>query len=225
MSEALIRLEELEFAYGGGQAVLAGVDLEIHAGGRVGLLGANGSGKTTILHLIVGLLTPDAGTVYAFGRPRSEEADFYEVRTRAGLVFQDSDDQLFSPTVMEDVCFGPLNLGKSRSEACDIALETLGLLGLSGFEERITYKLSGGEKRLVALATVLAMRPEVLLLDEPTNGLDEASMARITEVLSGLPQAMIIVSHEREFVRELGCDIVAIRDGKLAHAKTQRAGA
>ena len=139
------------------------------------LLGPNGCGKTTLLHLIVGLLRPSAGQIEAFGRQRMAEADFHEVRRRVGLLFQDADDQLFCPTVAEDVAFGPLNLGKSRDEVRRIVAGTLDSLGLAGYEHRVTYRLSGGEKRLVALATVLAMQPEVLLLDEPSGGLDDAS--------------------------------------------------
>ena len=115
------------------------------------LLGPNGCGKTTLLHLIVGLLRPNAGQIEAFGRRRVAEADFHEVRRRVGLLFQDADDQLFCPTVAEDVAFGPLNLGKSRDEVRRIVAATLDSLGLAGYEHRVTYQLSGGEKRLVAL--------------------------------------------------------------------------
>ena len=112
-----------------------------------------------------------------------KEADFIEVRRRMGLLFQDADDQLFSPTVLEDVAFGPLNLGKSKAEAIAISKKTLEFLGLDGFEDRITYKLSGGEKRLVSLATVLAMEPEILLLDEPGNALDSTMKTKLINVL------------------------------------------
>ncbi len=121
------------------------------------------------------------------------------MRRRAGLLFQDTDDQLFCPTVAEDVAFGPLNLGKPRAEAWRIVAEMLDRVGLAGFERRITYRLSGGERRLVALASVLAMQPDLLLLDEPTAGLDEAATARLVDVLSGLSQAMLVVSHDRPF--------------------------
>ena len=200
MSEPLIRFEEVDFAYAEGAPVLAGCSFVLRAGERLALVGPNGSGKTTLLHLIVGLLRPDSGTIEAFGQVRRREADFHEVRRRAGLLFQEADDQLFCPTVAEDVAFGPLNLGKRRDEVRRIVNDTLTSLGLAGYEHRITYKLSGGEKRLVALATVLAMEPDVLLLDEPTSGLDDRAVDRLAEILAGLPQAMVIASHNREFL-------------------------
>jgi cobalt/nickel transport system ATP-binding protein len=215
MSGPLVELDGVRFAYPGGPEILAGADLGLEPGERLGLIGPIGSGKTTLLHLVVGLLKPSAGTVQAFGRARRTEADFHEVRTRAGLVFQDPDDQLFCPTVIEDVAFGPLNLGRSPEEARSQAVETLDRVGLAGFEGRVTYRLSGGEKRLAALATVLAMEPEVLLLDEPTGGLDAASKDRICRVLSALPQAMILVTHEEAFLRDLTPRRVHLTSGVL----------
>ena len=166
----VINLSDISFAYSGNATVLDKLNLQLYSGERLGLIGPNGSGKTTLFHIIMGLLKPSSGIIEIFGKQVSEEKDFRSVRERIGLLFQDADDQLFSPTVLEDVAFGPLNLGKSQDEARDIAHRTLDVLGLSGFEDRITYKLSGGEKKLVSLATVLAMEPEILLLDEPSNG-------------------------------------------------------
>ncbi len=208
MNQPLIQFENVSFFYTPERKVLSEVSFTLSPGERVGIMGPTGCGKTTFLHLLVGLLKPNSGVVRAFGKVRREEKDFYEVRIRAGLVFQDSDDQLFCPTVLEDVAFGPLNLGKPPEEAKEIATKTLTTLGIEGFADRITYKLSYGEKRLVALATVLAMQPNVLLLDEPTNGLDEISKQRLSDVLLSLPQAMIIVSHERDFIENLATRIV-----------------
>lgn len=215
MSDALVRLRGVCFAYERARPVLDGVDFQLPPGECVGLVGANGSGKTTLLHLIVGLLRPTAGEVEVFGQVRRQERDFIEVRQRAGLVFQDPEDQLFCPTVAEDVAFGPLNLGKGREETEAIVERTLASLGLEGYEERITYKLSGGEKRLVSLATVLAMEPEVLLLDEPTSGLDEDSENRLVGILADLPQAMIIVTHDRAMLDPLATRMVRLRDGQM----------
>ncbi len=198
--------------------MLEGVDLVLHRGERVALVGPNGSGKTSLLHLLVGLHRAAHGTVRTFGTVRRSEADFREVRRRVGLLFQDSDDQLFCPTVLEDVAFGPLNLGIDAVEARSIAESTLADLGLDGFGDRVTHRLSSGEKRLVALAAVLAMRPEVLLLDEPTNGLDEATEQRLVGHLAGLDQAMIFVSHDRSLVGRLATRAVLLRDRRVLAA-------
>jgi cobalt/nickel transport system ATP-binding protein len=219
--ETLLRLSGLHFAYGD-RAVLRGADLRLRAGDRVALVGANGSGKSTLLRLLVGLERSAAGQVTAFGRPCSREADFVAVRARVGLLFQHSDDQLFCPTVLDDVAFGPLNLGQPPAAARATAEHTLADLGLSDFGERVTHRLSAGEKRLVALATVLAMRPEVLLLDEPTNGLDEATEQRLIDHLAGLHQTMLIVSHDRGFLGRLVNRAVVLRDGLLSEAVMHR---
>ena len=215
MNEPLIELRAVDFNYGPERQVLSGCDFALRPGERVALLGPNGCGKTTLLHLIVGLLRPSAGQIAAFDRGRAAEADFHEVRRRVGLLFQDADDQLFCPTVAEDVAFGPLNLGKSRDEVRRIVAGTLDGLGLAGYENRITYRLSGGEKRLVSLATVLAMQPDVLLLDEPSGGLDETSVERLIGVLAPLPQAMVVVSHDRRFWEAVTTSVVELRQGKV----------
>jgi cobalt/nickel transport system ATP-binding protein len=164
----------------------------------------------------MGLLRPSSGKIELFDKPANEEKDFREVRKKIGLLFQDADDQLFSPTVLEDVAFGPLNLGKSPEEAKDIALKTLARLDLFGFENRITYKLSGGEKRLVSLATVLAMDPEVLLMDEPTNGLDDETEEKITDILKGLDLSYIFISHNLDFLFKTTDRIYAMANGKIS---------
>ncbi|MEF8788097.1 MAG: ABC transporter ATP-binding protein, partial [Planctomycetota bacterium] len=161
-TDSLLRFRDVSFSYDDGQPVLDGTDFAVDRGDRVALVGANGSGKSTLLHLAVGLLTPDTGVVEAFGRERRTEEDFHEVRKRVGLLFQEPEDQLFCPTVLEDVAFGPLNLGKEPEEAYAVAHNTLDSLGLEGYGDRITYRLSEGEKRLVSIATVLAMEPEAI---------------------------------------------------------------
>jgi len=217
MSVPLFELEGVKFGYPG-HPVLESVDFSLHPGERVALVGANGAGKTTLLQLMVGLCAPHSGRLTAFGQPRRGEADFHQVRLRTGLLFQDPDDQLFCPTVLEDVAFGPLNQGHSREEALEIAGATLATLGLDGLGHRVTHKLSGGEKRLASLATVLAMRPEVLLLDEPTNGLDEVTERRLVEHLEALPQAMFFISHDRRFVERMAHRAMLLREGRLHEA-------
>jgi cobalt/nickel transport system ATP-binding protein len=211
----VIELEGIHFAYSQERPVLDGADFRLNAGDKVGLIGANGSGKSTLLHIIMGLVRPSSGTARLFGSPVRTEAEFRRARTRIGLLFQNADDQLFSPTVLEDVAFGLLNLGLTPGEACRRAEKTLEDLGLLGFEDRVTHHLSEGEKRLVALATVLTMEPEVLLLDEPTTGLDEKTRERIIQILRGLDAGCIIVSHEYDFLALTTRTTYRMQDGKV----------
>lgn len=201
MSEPLIELHDITFTYpGAAQPVFQDFHYQLLPGEHIGLIGPNGCGKTTLLHLIIGLLRPQAGSIVILGQEVKKERDFIDIRQKVGLLFQNPDDQLFCPTVMEDVAFGPLNQGKSPAEAMRIARETMERLGLHGFEDRVTYKLSGGEKKLVSLATVLAMQPQILLLDEPTTGLDEETKHRLVHILNDLDIAYMIVSHEDGFL-------------------------
>jgi cobalt/nickel transport system ATP-binding protein len=212
--EALIRLDAIAL-HRRGAPVFEAVDFALGVGECVALLGPNGAGKSSLLHLMVGLDRPAAGRVMAFGSERVAEADFREVRVRAGLVFQDPDDQLFCPTVLDDVAFGPLNLGAGVDEAAARARETLQTLGMASYQDRITHYLSGGEKRMVALATVLAMRPDVLLLDEPTSGLDEQARERLTDHLAALPMAMVLASHDSRLIERLATRAVVLDEGTL----------
>ena len=212
-SSPLIRLEGIHFQYEGQPPLFQGLAFQLSAGEKVGIIGANGSGKTTFLLMLMGLVQPQRGTIEIFGRVRTRPADFEDLPGKIGLLFQDSDDQLFCPTVAEDVAFGPFNQGKSVAEVRQIVRRTLAELGLEGWENRITYRLSGGEKRLVALATVLAMDPQILLLDEPTTGLDPTASARVEGTLARLPQAMIIVSHDRDFLERLCHRVLILQEG------------
>jgi len=213
--KSIIELENIHFGYEAQKPVLDNLVFSLHEGEKVGLIGYNGSGKTTLLHIIMGLLTPSSGTIRVLGRRIETRRDFLDVRRRIGLVFQNADDQLFSPTVLEDVAFGPLNLGKSAKEARAMAMETLERLNLQGFENRITHKLSGGEKKLVSLATVLVMEPTALLLDEPTTGLDEDAWFRIKTLLNQLDISTVIVSHEYDFLAGTTQKIYSMKDGRI----------
>lgn len=203
MTSPLIDLRDVCFAYDASRSVLKDLSFTLEEGERVALIGPNGCGKTTLLQLVVGLVRPSAGRVTILGTDRTTEADFRDVRRHVGLLFQDSDDQLFCPTVFEDVAFGPTNLGHSHRDVHAIVRETLETLGLTHLENRITYKLSYGQKRMVALATILAMRPRLLLLDEPTTGLDAEHEERLVDILTGLPQEMVVVSHNEPFLERL----------------------
>lgn len=216
MSEALLSLSGIAFAYPGtSRPVLSGLDLTFCPGDRLGLFGPNGSGKTTLLHVMMGLLRPDAGRVCFKGREVRTEKDFRAVRQAIGLLLQNADDQIIYPTVLDDVAFGPLNRGFDRETARQLAEDTLHLLGLDGFAERLTHRLSGGEKKLVSLAGVLAMEPEALLLDEPTNDLDPATRDRLVEILSHLAKPMIVISHDWDFLARVARQFHRIEQGRL----------
>ena len=221
MTTPLIELQDVAFNFPN-QPVLTAINFALYPGERVALLGENGAGKSTLLQLMVGLHRATAGRINAFGRERIDESDFREVRGRAGLLFQDADDQLFCPTVLEDVIFGPLNLGQSETEAKRIALQVLDTLGLSHHAHRVTHELSGGEKRMVSLATVLAMQPDVLLMDEPTNGLDEQAEQRLLDHLESLSQAMLFVSHDRQLVERLATRAIILNNGILVEGIMHR---
>ena len=213
----MIQMEDIGFSYPNGQTVLSNINFKLYQGQKMGLIGHNGSGKSTFLHIIMGLVQASSGTLRLFDTVISTEAEFQEARKRIGLVFQNSDDQLFSPTVLEDICFGLLNQGKSPEVARQKAENLLETLDLKGFENRITYKLSGGEKRLVALATVLVMEPEILLLDEPFTGLDESIRERIFDILNYLNISYIIVSHEFDSLAQTTTDICTMDDGMITY--------
>lgn len=217
---ALITLDRISVARNG-RRVLDDLSLSITAGERIALIGSNGAGKTTLLRAIVGLEAA-TGEITAFGMRCRGEADFRKVRAKAAYLFQDPDDQLFCPTVIDDVAFGPLNLGIRRGDAMGLARELLRELQLDHLADRITHHLSGGEKRLVSLAAVLAMRPEVLLLDEPTNALDETHLNRMLAILSRQAIAMIVVSHDWEILERLTDRAVILRNGRLLPAMLHR---
>jgi len=210
-----LRLERVTFRHpGAGAAVFEEFDYRF-PGGKWGLLGDNGSGKTTLLHLLVGLHVPTRGRLLLDGREVRSRRDLRRLRQRVGLVFQQADDQLFCPTVLEDVAFGPLNLGATPRQAEAKARRTLARLGLAGFEHRLAHQLSGGEKRLIALATVLAMEPSLLLLDEPTNDLDRHSRDRLVQILQSLDIHLLVVSHDYDFLSQTVHHFALLEKGRI----------
>jgi cobalt/nickel transport system ATP-binding protein len=216
--QAIFNLENVSFAYPQGEGwrdVLRDVTFSLGQGEQLGLYGPNGCGKTTLFRCITGLERCQRGTVRFHGKVLVREGDFRPLRCAVGYVLQNADDQLFFPTVLEDVAFGPLNLGMSAAEARDRAMATLAELGLEGLSQRLTHHLSGGERRLISLATVLAMQPEALLLDEPTNGLDRVARTRLIEILRALPTARIVVSHDWDFLSQVATGFVTMMGGKL----------
>ncbi len=219
MGERIIEIADVSYAYPGGPTVLDRACLAVSRGERVGLVGPNGSGKTTLFHLIMGLARPVSGSITIFGRPARDEADFFDVRRRIGFLFQNPDDQLFCPTVLEDVAFGPLNLGKSPAEAQEVAKRSLASLDIADFGERVSHKLSHGEKKLVALAGILAMGPEALILDEPSAGLDHATKNRLTEILPGLGLTLVIASHEMDFLARVATVFHVMEGGRIRESR------
>ncbi len=215
MSTALITASQISHSFPDRGVVLNNINFKLFPGDRVALTGQNGAGKTTLFHIFVGLIKHQKGELIVFDKLRSKESDFIEVRANLGLLFQDPDDQLFCPTALEEVAFGPLNLGKTGIEAIRIARKTLDRLGMTGFEEKVTHKLSGGEKQMIALASVLAMDPTALLLDEPSNALDPAARQLLISTLQSLPQAMIIISHDSDFLNKLANRWVKLEAGEL----------
>jgi cobalt/nickel transport system ATP-binding protein len=207
-----LRVAGLEFAYPDGQVALRGVDLHVGRGERVALLGPNGAGKTTLVLHLNGVLTGGAGTVTVAGLPVSQDRSVLaEIRRRVGIVFQDPDDQLFLPTVAEDVAFGPANLGLRGAELVARVDEALAAVGMAEHRDRAPHHLSFGQRRRVAVATVLAMRPEILVLDEPSSNLDPAARRELADILRGLPVTVLMVTHDLPYAMEL-CDRSVILD-------------
>lgn len=205
-----LHVQGLLFAYPDGHQALHGVDLRIEPGERVALLGPNGAGKTTLVLHLNGILAPGGGTVEIAGLPVRKDT-VQEIRRRVGIVFQDPDDQLFMPTVREDVAFGPANFGVP-----DVAArvhEALAAVGMEEHADRSPLHLSGGQRRRVALATVLACDPEILVLDEPSSNLDPVARRELAEVLLGLGRTMLMVTHDLPYALQLCPRSVILDDG------------
>lgn len=214
--EPLIELKDIKVSYPERGTVLNKIDFSIYKGERVGIKGANGSGKTTFLYVIVGLIKPETGKIRIFGKEMKEEKDFVEARKKIGFVFQDPDDQLFSPTVEEDIAFGPLNLRIERKKVEELVEKTVKLLGIENLRKRYSHTLSYGEKRIVSIATVLSMEPEILLMDEPTTALDEETTEKIEKfLLSSKDLTYCIVSHDFSFIKRVCNKIYTLKEGKL----------
>jgi cobalt/nickel transport system ATP-binding protein len=213
VDDALIAVRNLRYTYEDGTRALDGIDFLLREGETVALLGANGSGKTTfVLHLNGLLLQDDSVTVCGL---RVNKDTLAEVRRLVGLVFQDSDEQLFMPTVLEDVAFGPMNLGMTTDDAVAVARNALSRVGMADHENKAPYHLSAGEKRRVALAGVLAMSPRILVLDEPTTFLDPPGERELLDILRSLPQAKVIVTHDIMFARAIATRAVFFQKGRI----------
>ncbi len=210
----IVEVRGLHYQYDDGTVALRGVDFQLMPGETVALLGANGSGKTTFVLHLNGLLA-GRGSVTVCGLP-VEKRNLPVLRQKVGIVFQDSDDQLFMPTVLEDVAFGPLNLGHSPDATLTKAREALRQVDMLEAEKKAPYHLSAGQKKRVAIAGILAMEPEILVLDEPTTFLDPPGQRALTELLRELPQAKLLVTHDLEFAGALASRAAFFNHGLIA---------
>lgn len=206
-----IALREVSFSYPDNLNILQDISLTVREGERVGLIGHNGCGKTTLFMLLCGMLRPNAGEIYLFDQP----VQLNEFRSEVGFLFQDPEDQLFSPSVWDDIAFGPQNMGLSEAEVQERVNVALELTGIRYLAERPPHHLSGGEKQMVAIAGLLAMCPRVLLYDEPTASLDMRTRRRLIRFLQQADETMLLASHDLEFLLEVCDRVVLIDDGRV----------
>ena len=212
-------IEELAFAYPDGNQALFGVNLKINKGERVALLGPNGAGKTTLVMHLNGILSTLHGKVFVAGKlvDSKDKEGLKQIRSKVGIVFQDPDDQLFMPTVGQDVAFGPYNMGLRDAELDEVVTQALSMVGMLEYKDRPPHHLSFGQRRRVAVATVLAMKPEILVLDEPSSNLDPASRRELAEILRSLDITIIMVTHDIPYANEL-CERSLILSGGIIAA-------
>jgi len=206
-----VTAQNLTFHYPGREPILKGVSLDIHDGQRVGIIGHNGCGKTTLFMLLCGVLTPSDGHIQLLGKP-VEPGQF---RPDVGMLFQDPDDQLFSPTVREDIGFGPQNMGLDENSVTEQVNQALQMTGMDPLAERAPHHLSGGEKQMVAIAGILAMQPKVVLYDEPTASLDLRTRRRLISFLQRSSETLLISSHDLEFILDVCDRILLIDNGQI----------
>jgi len=214
VSTPVLDLRGVAFAYPDGHQALFGVDLHVHPGERVALLGPNGAGKTTLVLHLNGILRAGRGSVAISGL-RVEDANLLEIRRRVGIVFQDPDDQLFMPSVRDDVAFGPANLGLPRPVIQERVESALRAVGMLEYADRPPHHLSFGQRRRVAVATVLAMEPEILVLDEPSSNLDPASRRELADIITSLGVTVLMVTHDLPYALQLCERSVILADGVI----------
>jgi len=214
MSHHKLEAKELHFTYPDGNKAVNGISFLVNHGEAVGIIGANGAGKSTLLLLMMGVIFPEKGEVMV-GDVHVTKKTLPMIRQRLGLVFQDPDDQLFMTTVYDDVAFGPRNYKLEEKEVEERVLKALELVGILHLKDRAPYKLSGGEKRTAAIASVLSMQPDVLIMDEPTASLDPKSRRRIIQLLKSFKHTKIITSHDLDMIMEICDRILVIKDGEI----------
>ncbi len=209
----MIEVRDVSFAYEAGRYALRDVRFHIAPGETVGLIGANGAGKSTLMKALLGLVFPE-GEIVVDG-VRVEKRTLARVRQKLGCVLQSADNQMFMPTVLEDMLFGPMNYGLSREQAEAKADAALARLGISDLKHRHNHRLSGGEKRMAAIATILAMEPAAVLMDEPTSALDPRNRRRVIEVIRDMPQTRLIASHDLDMILDTCQRVLLLSRGHL----------
>jgi cobalt/nickel transport system ATP-binding protein len=212
-TSALLRVDDVHVHYADGVDALRGVSLVVRPGERVGLVGPNGAGKTTLMLSIMNAVR-FIGRIVVDGIEVGKKTE-HEARSRCGMIFQDAEDHLFMPTLLDDVAFGPLNQGCAAGEAQRRAVEAIGQVGLTGLEQRSAHHMSGGQKRAAALATVLSMQVKLLLLDEPGANLDCRSRRRMIEIIEGRSEAMLLATHDLPMIRRLASRVILMDEGKI----------
>jgi cobalt/nickel transport system ATP-binding protein len=214
MSHHIVEVKNLRHVYSDGTVALNDVSFIITHGESVGIIGANGVGKSTLLQHLNGCLEPTEGSIHIGNIPLTK-GTLPDIRRTVGMVFQDPDDQLFMPTVFDDVAFGPLNLGYETSDVEQLVTEVLELVGVGHLRDKPPYNLSGGEKKRVAIATVLSMSPSILVMDEPTNGLDPFARRQLMKLLKEFKHTRIFTSHDLDMVLELCERVIVLKDGEV----------
>ncbi|MFH0784882.1 MAG: ABC transporter ATP-binding protein [Pseudomonadota bacterium] len=214
MSHHIVEVKDLNHTYPDGTKAVRGITFRIHHGESVAVVGANGAGKSTLLLHLNGYLTPQTGTVRIGDFPLTKET-VMDIRKTVGMIFQNPDDQLFMPTVYDDVAFGPLNLGLPPEEVEQRVNDALNRTDVAHLRDRPPYKLSGGEKRAVAIATVLSMSPDILVMDEPSSNLDPKARRTLIQLLNGFKHTKIIATHDLDMVLDLCERTIVIHDGKI----------
>ena len=214
MSHHIVEVQDLNHTYADGTKAVKGISFRIHHGESVAVVGANGAGKSTLLLHLNGYLTPQTGKVRIGDFPLTKET-VKDIRKTVGMIFQNPDDQLFMPTVYDDVAFGPLNLGLPPGEVESRVQDALNRTDTEHLRQRPPYRLSGGEKRAVAIATVLAMSPDILVMDEPSSNLDPKARRTLIELLAGFKHTKIIATHDLDMVLDLCERTIVIKDGQV----------
>ncbi|MFV0465498.1 MAG: energy-coupling factor ABC transporter ATP-binding protein [Lachnospiraceae bacterium] len=215
-SHPMIKMDKVSFFYDAGHLILKDISISVKQGESVGVIGANGKGKSTLLRLLTGIHMAASGSIYIDGI-RVEKSSLKQIRRRTGYMFQDSENQLFMSRVEEDVAFGPKNQGMTGIQLqnrIDMALDTVGASYLYGKQ---IYKLSGGEKKMIAIASILSMEPSILLLDEPTIALDPRNRKNLIAVLNAMPRLKVIASHDLDMILDTCERCIVLDDGRVAY--------